>query len=243
MGNASYEGLTKINAHGRTVFNGVVRAIDSEIDRPRSWSRPENIFACSMSDFLHTAVPLTFLQRIFKTIRETPRHKYLLLTKRPQRAARDWPSLTGGDHFSQIRFGITAENQRALDQRLGPFLRVGGCGAYFISAEPLLGPIRLPSSVLRMGERLQIVIGGESGRLARPTAVEWIDALVLQCLDHGVKVFFKQWGEYAPVAQFPRHTGIRITPEGSRQEMVKVGTKNAGRIYWGIEWDQEPIHN
>jgi len=38
------------------------------------------------------------------------------------------------------------------------------------------------------------IIGGESGRKARPMQEQWIEEIRLQCEMAGVKFFFKQWG-------------------------------------------------
>jgi protein gp37 len=43
-----------------------------------------------------------------------------------------------------------------------------------------------------------VVIGGESGRDARPMHPDWARSLRDQCADAEVPFFFKQWGEWAP---------------------------------------------
>lgn len=42
------------------------------------------IFVNSMSDLFHHKVPMEFVQEIFATMRETPRHTYQILTKRAE---------------------------------------------------------------------------------------------------------------------------------------------------------------
>jgi len=193
-----------------------------------------------MGDCFHAHLPTTFLQRIFATIREVDRHQYLLLTKRPDRAARLWPVLTDGDTFSQVRFGITAENQHWLEKRLAPFLAVP-TPTKFISVEPMLGPVVLPKVLLDMGPRLQIVIGGESGADARPMAERWVTDLVVQCLNADVAIFFKQWGEWAPARLVPAPLPKRTcNPAGTDETVYRFGKKAAGRLLWGIQWNGEP---
>lgn len=44
-----------------------------------------------------------------------------------------------------------------------------------------------------------VIIGGESGDRARPMRSDWARQLIAQCGTAGVPVFFKQWGEWAPM--------------------------------------------
>lgn len=46
-----------------------------------------------------------------------------------------------------------------------------------------------------------VIVGGESGREARPMHPDWARALRDQCILTGVPFFFKQWGEWRPVCQ------------------------------------------
>ena len=60
----------------------------------------------------------------------------------------------------------------------------------FISAEPLLGP--LPSLDLTGIDWL--ILGGESGRGARPMDLGWVRDLLAQCRETSTKPFVKQLG-------------------------------------------------
>src|SRR5438876_695327 len=62
----------------------------------------------------------------------------------------------------------------------------------FISFEPLIGPV---GSINLRGIHWAIV-GGESGKSARPVREEWIDEIYNQCLVAGTTFFFKQWGAW-----------------------------------------------
>ena len=57
----------------------------SILEVPAAWTRPRRIFVNSMSDTFHEDVPLSFLRKMFGVIRATPRHTYLILTKRTRR--------------------------------------------------------------------------------------------------------------------------------------------------------------
>ncbi|MBS0219179.1 MAG: phage Gp37/Gp68 family protein [Proteobacteria bacterium] len=122
-----------------------------------------------------------------------------------------------------IWLGVSAERQQEAEQRI-PHLLGTPAAKRFISAEPLLGPLRLDRLIRETehgayvddsltgfrssgiggshGSRLDWVItGGESGPGARPMHPDWVRSLRDQCDGANVPFFFKQWGEYLPVGQ------------------------------------------
>lgn len=87
-----------------------------------------------------------------------------------------------------------------------------------------------------------VICGGESGPNARPMNPDWARSLRDQCAAAGVKFFFKQWGEHAPVyADSPDEPGTHELrrPDG-KPEMRKVGKKAAGRLLDGKEHNEYP---
>jgi protein gp37 len=63
----------------------------------------------------------------------------------------------------------------------------------FISYEPALGPLRLPSK----GPLPDwLISGGESGGGARPLDPQWVRDIIEDCYRRGVAPFHKQWGTY-----------------------------------------------
>jgi protein gp37 len=128
---------------------------------------------------------------------------------------RMWP-------LSNVWLGVSVENQHFADERI-PLLLQTPAAVRFISAEPLLGAVDLnalpdpkgdPSwdaSALHglrecaFGAEVSreeiasldwVIVGGESGKGARPCATEWIGSLVAQCRAAAVPVFVKQLGAY-----------------------------------------------
>ena len=82
------------------------------------------------------------------------------------------------------------------DERI-PILTDTPAAVRFISAEPLLEEIDLLSPILQAdcSEMLDwVIVGGESGRKARPCNIEWIERVMLQCEHCGVPCFVKQLG-------------------------------------------------
>lgn len=72
-----------------------------------------------------------------------------------------------------------------------------------------------------------VIVGGESGKNARPMHPQWVRDIRDQCTSAGVPFLFKQWGEWAPG-----------TSDG--EIMAMIGKKTAGRLLDGVEWNQFP---
>jgi protein gp37 len=93
-----------------------------------------------------------------------------------------------------------------------------------------------------------VIVGGESGRKARPMAPQWATSLRDQCEAAGVPFFFKQWGEYAPTGYLViggTSKGVLLVGEpvddlGHRVELARVGKKQAGRELDGRTHDAFP---
>lgn len=102
-----------------------------------------------------------------------------------------------------VWLGVSTERQNEADERI-PALLDTPAAVRFISAEPLLGPIDLQSPGYTgfasdggpHGEaRLDwVIVGGESGRGARPMQIEWADQIVEHCRNAGIPCFVKQLG-------------------------------------------------
>lgn len=106
-----------------------------------------------------------------------------------------------------VWLGVSVENQTAADERI-PLLLQTPAAVRWVSYEPALGPVDFTrwfsirrstglSEWVKDGERNLldwIVVGGESGRRARPFFLEWASGVVDQCRAAGVAVFVKQLG-------------------------------------------------
>ncbi len=184
MGQEKYAGTTRISA-GRPKWNGTVRVDDNSIDLPRSWKTGRMIFVNSMSDLFHHEVPLEAVQRIFATMRETPRHTYQILTKRSERLEILSPSISWPEN---VWMGVSVENADYL-YRVNN-LRNCGARTKFLSLEPLLGPLRN----MDLSGIHWVIAGGESGPGARPLRPAWVRTIRDQCVRAGIAFHFKQWG-------------------------------------------------
>ena len=144
---------------------------------------------------------------------------FLWLTKR---VARMCDALTAFefDDLSNHYFGFTAENQEWLDKRVVRMSKWPSWAKWWLSCEPLLGPIDL-SDVLNNSNAsdprlLWVVVGCESGPNRRPCKIEWVESIVEQCLAANVPVFVKQLDINGKcehdITKFPKHLQIRQVP-------------------------------
>lgn len=158
---------------------------DHMVDLPKRWKKPKRIFVNSMSDLFHADVPLEFILRVFKTMREADWHQYQVLTKRADRLEELDPELPWAD---QIWMGTSVENDK-VKWRID-CLRNTKAAVKFLSLEPLIGALKN----LDLTGIDWVIVGGESGAGARPMNPAWARDLRDQCLEQGVPFFFKQWG-------------------------------------------------
>lgn len=94
-----------------------------------------------------------------------------------------------------------------------------------------------------------VIVGGESGRNARPMHPEWAGSIRDQCVAAGVPFFFKQWGEWSPNGgpndgppDYLANDGmLKIDdPDLHVVPMVRLGKKRAGRLLDGRTWNELP---
>jgi protein gp37 len=155
------------------------------IDLPRKWKKPRTVFVNSMSDLFQEEVPTAFIRRVFETMVATPQHTYQILTKRSERLLKLAPTLPWP---TNVWMGVSVEDSRVV-QRVDHLLATPA-RVKFLSCEPLIGPL----DVLPLAGIDWVIVGGESGRGARPMQEEWVQSLRRQCRVQRVAFFFKQWG-------------------------------------------------
>ncbi|AVK96680.1 phage Gp37/Gp68 family protein [Lysinibacillus sphaericus] len=173
MGNPRYINGFKVTLH------------DDLVTLPYKWAKPRKVFVNSMSDLFHEDVPLEFIQRVFDTMNDTPRHTYQILTKRAKRLSELASHLKWGPN---IWMGVSIENESVLDRI--DYLRTVPATVRFLSCEPLLGPL----NNMDITDIHWVIVGGESGPHSRPMEEEWVWNIKLNCERNNVAFFFKQWG-------------------------------------------------
>ena len=65
--------------------NFQVRIHERALKVPYTWKKSKIVFVNSLSDLFHKDVPLDFIQKVFKVMRENPQHVFQVLTKRADR--------------------------------------------------------------------------------------------------------------------------------------------------------------
>lgn len=162
-----------------------IRTHDEELNIPYDWKKPKVVFVNSMSDLFHPEVPLNFIKKVFLVMNETPQHTYQVLTKRADRLFEVHNEL---NWTSNIWMGVSVEDSRVMNRI--DFLRQTNAQTKFLSCEPLIGPVQN----MNLEYIDWVIVGGESGKKARPISEWWIWDIKQQCQEAGVSFFFKQWG-------------------------------------------------
>ena len=157
----------------------------STLADPYEWKVPKMVFVNSMSDLFHTDVPDSFICEVFKTMNDNPEHTFQVLTKRIDRAIKfnnkvNWTP--------NIWLGTSIENSQVINR--AEILKLSDAKIKFLSCEPLLGSIK----EIDLNGLDWIIVGGESGKKARPMKEEWVLEIRDLCLVNGISFFFKQWG-------------------------------------------------
>jgi len=259
-----------------------VQCHPERLDQPLRWTKPRRVFVNSMSDLFHDAVPDEFIDQVFAVMALCPRHTFQVLTKRPERMldyiATNWrdgniqnrmddietrdrtlfpgdapPPLMKDWPLPNVWLGTSIEDQTTADARI-PLLLKTPAAVRWVSAEPLIGPVRLDEHGLHggPGQFDWCVVGGESGPNARPMHPDWVRSLRDQCQAAGVPFFFKQWGEFYPADQVSSPDQLKAKGDigtairtGSAVDLGdqwtwRIGKKAAGRLLDGRTWDQYP---
>jgi protein gp37 len=157
--------------------------------------RRARVFCSSLADvFEDRADLLPFRKDLFDLIKATPWLDWLLLTKRPQNIQQmlppDW-----NEGWDNVWLGTSTEDQIRYDQRVDILLGVKA-KVRFLSAEPLLGEIKLRHS-FKDGLHW-IIVGGESGCNFREMKLDWARSLRDEAKSRKIVFFFKQHSAHRP---------------------------------------------
>lgn len=240
--------------------------------QPRRWNRiavtdrtRPFVFCASLADVFDNRVPVEWRRDLFELIRTTPRLVYLLLSKRPQNMV-DLSEAAGGLP-DNVALGSTCEDQKRWDlnvpalveakMELQPLFS-------FVSAEPLLGPIRARRAPITRALRPWfgakdeyfdplhphqpywarvdwIITGGETDQgkhRARPMNPQWPRDLRDDCADTGTAYHHKKNGEWVSVSE--------VEGEGEHYQFAdgrtvrRLGTRLAGRTIDHVEHNAFP---
>lgn len=160
-----------IDAKGGPVWNGEVRLNEQWLDQPLRWNRSRMIFVCAHGDLFHESVPEEWIDRVFAVMALATQHTFQILTKRADRMQAYINKRAGGYVLELSRgikavgkraieradspdrerpcwplrnvwLGVSVEDQVRADERI-PLLLDTPAAVRWISAEPLLGPLKI----------------------------------------------------------------------------------------------------
>lgn len=118
--------------------------------------------------------------------------------------------------LENVWLGTSVENSEVVE-RIAQ-LQTVPAKVRFISFEPLIGSV----GEIDLTDIHWAIVGGESGKDARPIKEEWIDEIHDISRDYNTAFFFKQWGAWGA-------------------DNKKRSKKINGRDYRGRTWDEMPL--
>jgi protein gp37 len=161
------EGLTVIR-NGKVDWSGKIKLNENTLLAPLRRKKPTRYFVNSMSDLFHHGVPDEYIDQVFAVMALCPQHTFMILTKRPERMqeyllAEKRSTIIGQYAFTNaarhdlgtmekyrngvqwplpnVWLGVSVEDQKTADERI-PILQQTPAAVRWISAEPLLGPLK-----------------------------------------------------------------------------------------------------
>lgn len=199
------------------------------LEQPLHWKKPRRIGVSFMGDLFHDQIKPAFIHKVWLTMRNSSRHTYFLLTKRPDNLFK-WTQFAANSMCwpvneiwpDNVYLGVSVENQRAANERIpiSPFVR-------WLSIEPMLGPVSLTeikptkhpyitynvlngtafndlafrhSTPNMTGNKINFVVcGAETGPGASPMDLAWARDLRDQCRELGVPFYMKQVSGKQPI--------------------------------------------
>lgn len=187
--------------------------IPERLSQPLRRRKPTMYFVNSMSDLFQEDVPFSFVDRVMAVISRTPWHTYQILTKRSGIMSQYFDTRPVPDN---AWLGVSVEDKKYGKPRIAQLQSIQA-KTRFLSVEPLLEDIgRISLNGIHW-----VIVGGESGHIARPMKEEWVLNLRDQCDSANVDFFFKQWGAWG-------------------KDGVKRSKKANGRDLQGATWDMIP---
>lgn len=157
------------------------------LDEPQKWTKPRNIFVCSMADLFGEWVPDEWIQQVFAACETAPQHRYMFLTKNPDRLnrlARD------GKLPQKHWYGYSATDESMLWR----FNHADDCliEHLFVSIEPILKPMQPCFSTHTPAD--WVIIGAETGTRKDKVTPErdWIIKIADECRYGGRPLFMKE---------------------------------------------------
>lgn len=163
-----------------------------KLDKPKHWKKPRTIFVCSMADLFGDWVPDEWIQEVFQACDKEPQHRYLFLTKNPDRyldLASLMPQHRRPPNIAEMWFGrsFTSAGPDYVHVRL-PLRKT------FVSIEPLLRRLSYKEAAEIAGTTNWVIVGAETGHRKSRVIPEkaWIDDIAAACEEMNTPIFMKE---------------------------------------------------
>ena len=217
MGMTKYAGTTRKSGK-RHVWTGRVNIDANALGAPLTWKKPQRIFVNSMSDLFQDKADVAVIRQVWRVMERADWHSFQVLTKRPERML-DLLSKPGFPILANVWLGTSVESDGYLERI--DWLRRVPARIRFISFEPLLGSIVDPD----LTGIHWVIVGGESGRRARPMQARWVEELRDACQRQGVAFFSSGEqtslvGSIGVLFEFPNFTDL-LDKIGVKVESIK----------------------
>lgn len=170
-----------------------LKIMPERLAEPLERKKPTVYFVNSMSDLFHEKVPFTYIDEVFKVMLKAHHHTFQLLTKRPKRMAKYALTRVVPPN---VWLGVSVEDRKYGVPRIDVLRKIDST-TRFLSVEPLLEDV----GDIDLTGIHWVIVGGESGRRARPMQEEWVENVRKQCETSEVAFFFKQWGAWGSDGQ------------------------------------------
>jgi len=199
---------------GNGLLNGVVDAEGNwtgkivykreRVSLPYCWRKPQIVAVNWLGDMFHPAVPPEVWPAVYRVMAETPRHTYLVLTKRYDQMFLE----TEQEPLENVYLGATISCWKDIGEAYASLYALYRLGwKTWVSFEPALEEISWVGYEWLNG----MVCGGESGRNARPMPIQAAQGARDFCRIHKIPFTFKQGNQGAPAVldgetwfQFPK---------------------------------------
>jgi len=214
---AFLEGKLQNHACYSTPFEEV-RFHPERLDIPRKIKKPTMFFVNSMSDLFHEQIRLEDILKVFDVMNQCEQDTFQVLTKRPENLFVEiWlnePIHRQIRWTSNIWLGVSVENTQSVNRI--ELLKQTPAKVKFLSIEPLLEDL----GELDLKGIDWVIVGGESGKNARPMNIDWVRNIKDQCQAQNVPFFMKQFSQgnfgqhfkYNDFDAFPEDLRIREYP-------------------------------
>ena len=167
------------------------------LNEPAKIKKPQTIFVCSMADLFGDWVPDEWIKAVFEATNKAPQHRYLFLTKNPDR----YYQLGDGDGNIIPDGGISGwfGASACTEEQANAAWENTNCT--WISIEPIRGSFSEDFFVhdnrytqQTESRWLWVVIGAETGNRKGKVVPEklWIDEIAAHCKQYDTPLFMKE---------------------------------------------------